>query len=102
MKTITFEEIVCCKCGTTFQVDAVLDELRVEDGETFYCPNGHPQSYTDSTEKQLETVRSELAEVKKELAEVQIENRRLKCSLLNKPPEAPQRKTLLQRMGLKA
>ena len=102
MKTITFEEIVCCNCGTNFHVDAVLDALRVEDGETFYCPNGHAQNYTDTPKDQLETVRSELAAVKKELAEAQIENRRLKCSLFNKPPEPPQRKTLLQRMGLKA
>jgi septal ring factor EnvC (AmiA/AmiB activator) len=99
MKTITFEEVVCCKCGTTFQMDAELDELRQEDGETFYCPNGHAQSYTESTESEMKKLRDELAEVKKELAETQVENRRLKCSLLNKPPE---RKTLLQRLKLKA
>mgnify|MGYP003659621978 CR=1 FL=1 len=100
--SITYEEIVCADCAITFQITDTLNKLRKDDGNFFYCPNGHAQSYSDSLTELLNTADSKLEESKKELSEVQIENRRLKCLMLQKPPIEQKHKTLLQRLGLKA
>lgn len=58
-------QTTCYSCGVLF-ASPVLAE-RMNDGKTFYCPNGHGQHYTETeatrlraeverTKKQLETV----------------------------------------------
>lgn len=42
--------IACCKCGITFAVPVRLEEYFRKSRERFYCPTGHGQSYTKSTE----------------------------------------------------
>lgn len=86
-KEIEFEELVCIVCGTTYYIQEELDDLRREDGKSFYCPNGHGQHYKTSRQKQLE-------DAKKELAETQVANRQLKCALLKQTPI----KSLLKRL----
>lgn len=48
----------CYKCGITFAVPAHFQEQRLQDKESFWCPNGHPQAYIgteiDRLKKQLE------------------------------------------------
>ena|SRR3990167_2056705 len=57
--------IECCTCGVIF---AVLEEFNASLRQTkqgFYCPNGHPQSYTKSPADKL---RKELAAKEQALA----------------------------------
>ena len=54
----TFEAMTCCKCGISFAVDGQVRRRWQEKGESFYCPNGHSQHYTETDiqrlKKQLE------------------------------------------------
>jgi hypothetical protein len=43
----------CIKCGMLFGVPAQWDSKRREDGQTFYCPNGHSQAYIEGPVEQL-------------------------------------------------
>jgi hypothetical protein len=49
--TLATEE--CCKCGVLFAVSEDLRNQWRKTKATFYCPNGHPQSYTESEADQL-------------------------------------------------
>ena len=49
---VTLEPITCYLCGVAFGVPAYLKENRLDDHESFYCPNGHRQHYTGPTEKE--------------------------------------------------
>lgn len=42
----------CCSCGVLFGLEDGMRNQRIRDHKTFYCPNGHPQSYTGDTEKE--------------------------------------------------
>lgn len=46
-----FYSLVCCRCATVFHMDMVLRDRRREDGDLFYCPNGHPQVFTEAGER---------------------------------------------------
>lgn len=63
-----FETIACCNCGIPFGVPSMWKESRLEDKVSFFCPNGHRQSYTKSTaqklRERLEAKESELAKQK--------------------------------------
>jgi hypothetical protein len=52
----------CCNCGMTFAVPADYDKRRRNDHKSFYCPAGHPQSYTGKTEEQKQRERAERLE----------------------------------------
>lgn len=55
----------CCACGCSMFMPAeVVSKLR-ETKKTFYCLNGHAQSYTKSLS---DTLREELNKTKKELS----------------------------------
>ena len=55
----------CCTCGITFGLlDSWDDRLR-ESHQTFYCPNGHSQSYRG--ENEAEKLRKELEEAQRHL-----------------------------------
>jgi len=43
----------CCNCGVAFAVPESFDRKRREDGKSFHCPNGHPQSYTTTEPMRL-------------------------------------------------
>ena len=43
----------CYKCGVVFGMDNEFYATRRRDKSLFYCSNGHPQSYTRSTEDDL-------------------------------------------------
>lgn len=57
----------CCRsdCGILFAVPADWQARRRRDHTSFYCPNGHPQSYTAKTES--EQLRDELERTKRSL-----------------------------------
>ena len=52
-------EIQCCTCGLSFVVPISWKEHRVKQRNTFWCPNGHLQSFIGRTEEQR--LRDELA-----------------------------------------
>lgn len=77
MTTVNFETEECCECGIIFQVPEDFAENRQNDGQTFYCPNGHGQSYTDTDDEKIEKLEND----KREL---QVQVRQLKCKLIGK------------------
>lgn len=77
MTTINFETVDCCNCGVVFQVPAEFDNARQEDGQSFYCPNGHAQFYEDGDEEKLKRLETENTELKRQV-------RQLKCRLIGK------------------
>lgn len=55
----------CCECGITFAFTRdFYDEKRKDEG-LFYCPNGHPQHYTESELKRLQKKVKSLEEDRK-------------------------------------
>jgi hypothetical protein len=57
-RTVHYEQTItvieCCVCSIDFGLGKVFIAHRREDHGTFYCPNGHGQSYTgDNAEEQL-------------------------------------------------
>jgi hypothetical protein len=82
MKTIESVEMVCAICGTSYAMEQTLKDLRLKDGNAFFCPNGHPQRYSDSLKDRYTKLTTELQEIKTELQDTQTENRRLKCLVL--------------------
>lgn len=49
----TFNTIECCRCGVVFAVASVLQGNWKRDKTEFYCPNGHNQSYAESTAERI-------------------------------------------------
>jgi len=47
------EPLQCCKCGTPFAISEFLKTNLIRTKETFYCPLGHGQSYTQSEADRL-------------------------------------------------
>jgi len=45
-------EISCCSCKVTFWVTKKHKEQLGDCHNTFYCPNGHPQSYVGKSDEQ--------------------------------------------------
>jgi hypothetical protein len=64
-------EIECCNCGVVFLVSERLHLSWRRTKQTFYCPNGHGQSYTKSTaailEERLAKKDEEIQKLQKEL-----------------------------------
>lgn len=48
-----FETIYCYKCSIGFAVAAAIRKRWHESGESFFCPNGHSQHYTESDVQRL-------------------------------------------------
>ncbi len=46
--------LVCGECGIEFHVPEHWRKAREDQGTTFYCPNGHPRVYCESTVTRLE------------------------------------------------
>jgi C4-dicarboxylate-specific signal transduction histidine kinase len=73
IETIYMEMIICCNCAIPFMVGRGHRAFLRENHNTFYCPNGHPQSYTGLNEeerlkKQLEEQRKRHEKEQQELS----------------------------------
>lgn len=55
----------CIKCGTAFGIEATRQQGLLRSGDTFYCPNGHPQVYSKPIEQQLKETQKALADEKR-------------------------------------
>jgi 3-methyladenine DNA glycosylase Mpg len=64
--TITLVTVECYSCAITFAVSAEWQKTRRNDHVTFYCPNGHAQSYL--AKSAAETLRVSLEREQREAA----------------------------------
>lgn len=58
------ENVSCCSCGISFSLSKELYDYRRKDGQTFYCPNGHAQHFSNSARTHVP--KEELEKVKRE------------------------------------
>jgi phosphoglycerate-specific signal transduction histidine kinase len=65
----TFVTEECCNCGVLFALTNSLRQGLLETHRTFYCPNGHPQSYISKTE--AEKLREQLIETQNKLTQTE-------------------------------
>lgn len=63
--------ITCCACGVEFGLIPKYEENWRRTSKTFYCPNGHGQSWPKEAEtaeqKELKHLRSEVKDLKSKL-----------------------------------
>lgn len=76
--TIVTEE--CCNCGVTFGLPKSLQRKLIDNKKTFYCPNGHPQSYT-GTSFNKEEYENKLREAQNRIANISFEKVQLESQL---------------------
>lgn len=57
----------CINCGVTFGMPDDMDTERRKDGRTFYCPNGHHMSYTETDALRLKKERERTARLTAQL-----------------------------------
>lgn len=72
LHTLNIESEICCACGTPFGIEAGLKRNLTNTHRSFYCPNGHAQSYVGETNeerlsKELTRLRSQKDQVDQEL-----------------------------------
>ncbi len=48
-----FDLVECFRCGIRFGLPSQYQTNRVDDKDIWYCPNGHSQSYTGKTTREL-------------------------------------------------
>lgn len=46
-------EIECCRCGVLINITVSFKQHLLDTKQSFYCINGHCQSYTESTTEKL-------------------------------------------------
>lgn len=72
-KTVSFEQGCCTACGIRFGMPFGFLDDRRKNKSTFYCPNGHPMSYTESEADRLrrerDLLRQQIAQRDDEIAE---------------------------------
>lgn len=59
----------CCNCGVEFGITETMRAYRKKDGALFYCPNGHAQRFTETTEAKLKAAQDENERLKQRLAQ---------------------------------
>lgn len=57
---LTLTEVTCCNCLVHFAMDQELNQRCLDIGRTFYCPNGHPQHYTETEVAKLKKLNQNL------------------------------------------
>lgn len=60
--TTLFVEVRCSKCDVQFCMTETMQRARQNDGETFYCPNGHPRVYRETEADRLRRERDRLTQ----------------------------------------
>ena len=59
--TQEFKVVECCNCHIPFAITIKHNNELLQSKETFYCPNGHPQSYVgESYQKTIERLSNSL------------------------------------------
>jgi len=60
-------QLCCGKCGIDFSVPDAFYRDRRDNGETFYCPNGHPRVFLEPT---VDVLRRERDRLQQRIAQV--------------------------------
>ena len=66
--------IECCNCGVIFAVSEKFNKNKHETQDRFWCPNGHPQSYTQS---KSDILLKKLRQSEEEISILEVENAKL-------------------------
>lgn len=77
--TVALEPESCCQCGIAFGMTDAFKRYKRGDGSCFYCPSGHPQHYTETTEQKL---RKQVAAAEQKWSDEVDRNRRLDRQLI--------------------
>jgi DNA repair exonuclease SbcCD ATPase subunit len=101
---VSFYTIVCYNCGVPFMMPENLRRKFKDTGDSFYCPNGHRQYYSKTTnqdsEEKIQKLKSEHEKKLRELREHENELREL-CWKKNHA-EVQLNKKSVEAKGLKA
>jgi hypothetical protein len=62
---VKIEVFSCYKCGTAVALDENLYRRLQDDGDTFYCPLGHPQVFSQPRAKKIEELEKKLKETER-------------------------------------
>jgi hypothetical protein len=68
-QTVVMADEQCISCGTPFAWPQYLRDARYRDGKTFYCPNGHGQSWSENDADRLRKQLDESTRANTRLAE---------------------------------
>ncbi len=55
------EIMTCSDCGIYYGMTEDIIKKRLDDGEVFYCTNGHTQYFVESRESKLKRIQAMLA-----------------------------------------
>jgi hypothetical protein len=80
-----YVNVECYKCDIVFAVSHDLNKAWRRDKTTFYCPNGHAQSYTKST--------ADILQEKLNVKEGEVDRLKREIELASKPKRGRPRKT---------
>ncbi len=75
---IELTPVTCSECGCTFGLPSHMQASKYKVGGSFYCPNGHSQTYGDTNYKQLQR---ELAQVRSRLDQTEAEKAKIEKDL---------------------
>jgi len=74
----TLEVEVCGECGVLFAAPQALLKWARDDGDNFFCPNGHSLTYTET---EADRLKNQLRQTKDRLAIVQARSDQTEASL---------------------
>lgn len=63
-RTLTIKSLTCGHCGILFGLESAFMAARLDDGQLFYCPNGHRIGWKAANERQRTEKRLEDAEAR--------------------------------------
>lgn len=79
-----FEMITCCSCGVPFMITAGHRKQLLEEGTSFYCPNGHRQHYTETCKSKIDKQKRELETKEWEIKNLQNRIRNMRETYIEK------------------
>lgn len=74
---LTFVIEECCDCGVAFAIPDTLQAQLLKSHRSFYCPNGHSQSYTGESKEEKLARELEAARIELKRAEYRTQSERI-------------------------
>jgi len=94
--TGTLAIIECCNCHTHFGITQAMKTALVETANTFYCPAGHPQHFTESEATRLKRQISQLT-ARNDQLDAAVQRERERTAAAYKREERQRRCTIAQK-----
>jgi len=73
----TWDKETCITCGIQYLISAEYKAVLIDKGKTFYCPNGHGQSYKQAKIKDLEKLKARIKSQENTIEDLHAKNREL-------------------------